>query len=405
MLFIISWRNIWRNKKRTLVLISAVTVGVWSMLFLGSLMRGMQAQLVRNATSFFTGHIQIHKKGYREDPVVENSIESPESIIPVLKENLPPGSHWAERVKVPGMASNAYGASGVIIVGIDPGREKAVSSLQILIRNGEYLRPGDTRGIIVGHALAEDFKTRIGKKIVLTAQDLNGNIASRAFRIRGIFYADTETQEKTFVFIPLRAAQEMLKMGNEISEIAILLPDYKRAHGVTGTLKRLIPRYEIHTWKELLPVTVAMLKMYDFFIWIWYIVAFIAMAFGILNTTIISIMERTREFNLMQALGMKPGWIIGGILIESAFILSIGMLSGNVTGLLSSSYLDKVGLDLSIFSRGAQFFGLPRIIYPSLLPKDIVIANIIVFVLGTIVNIYPAWRITRLNIVKALSRV
>jgi len=365
----------------------------------------MQTQLVKNATSFFTGHIQIHKKGYREDPSVENSIKTPSSIIPILERELPQGAHWTFRVKVPGMASNAYRASGVIIVGIDPENEKGVSSLPILIRKGTYLETDDTRGIIIGHALAREFKTRIGKKIVLTAQDLKGDIASRAFRIRGIFHADTETQEKTYVFISIKAAQDMLKMGEGISEISIRLPDYKMAEIAKSHLKGIIPenRYEIFTWKELLPITVAMLKMYDFFIWIWYIVAFIAMAFGIVNTTVISIMERTREFNLMQALGMKPKWIIGGILLESAFILVIGMLSGNITGFLSSSYLHRIGLDLSIFSRGARFFGLPRIIYPALLLRDIIIANFIVFFLGTMVNIYPAWRITRLNIIKGLS--
>ncbi|MBW1996471.1 MAG: ABC transporter permease, partial [Deltaproteobacteria bacterium] len=284
----LAWRNIWRNPRRTWVIMTAVIIGVWSMICLGALMRGIVDQMIRNGISTLTGHIQVHLKGYREDPVVENSIGDPKGVLALLRGRIPRSARWTVRVRVNAVATNARHSSGVTLVGILPEREANMSFIYGAVTEGRYLRTGDRNGIIIGKALAEKFDTGLGKKLVLMCQDGRGEIASKAFRIVGVFRAEMEATEEQYVFVDLPAAQHMLKMGEGISEISIFLPDRKKVHRVAGSLKDVLDpsTYDVHTWEELLPMVSAIQKLYEWFIFIWYLVVFFAMAFGIVNTTL-----------------------------------------------------------------------------------------------------------------------
>jgi ABC-type lipoprotein release transport system permease subunit len=240
--------------------------------------------------------------------------------------------------------------------------------------------------------------------MVLMSQDASGEIASRSFRIVGVFRAEMEGTEKQFAFVTRAAAQEMLKLGDGISEVCIVLPDHDAAEHVAGALKAALPTpYEIHTWRQLLPIVDAMLKILNGFLWIWYLGVFIAMGFGIVNTTLMAVFERMREFGLLKALGMKPWWIIRDVLTESLLLLIMGMLMGNVLGFLTSWVLAG-GIDLSALAAGTEFMGMPRVIYPVISFEDVVLANFVVFALGLLVSVYPAVRAARFTPVEALAR-
>jgi ABC-type lipoprotein release transport system permease subunit len=404
MFFQLGWRNIWRNRRRTVVILIAVIIGVWSMIFLGALMRGIADQFVRNSIKTLTGHIQIHHPGYRDDPVVENSMTDPSEVEAALTKFLPDGSQWAPRVRVNAVATNARHSTGVTMVGIDPPREAAISFIGNAVTEGRYLNSDDPYGIVVGKALVDKFETQLGYKLVLMSQDTEGEIASRSFRIIGIYRAEMEATEKQFVFVTISAAQEMLKLQDGISEIAILLPVHGEAEQVAGVLRAKLPatRYEVHTWQELQPMVTAILKMYDFFIYIWFLVVFIAMGFGIVNTTLMAVFERIREFGLFKALGMKPRWIIQEVIIESFFLLILGMIIGNALGFLSVLALSVHGIDLSALAAGTEYWGMSRIIYPSIIGQDVIMANLVVFFLGLVVSLYPAMKAARFTPVEAL---
>jgi ABC-type lipoprotein release transport system permease subunit len=405
MYFVMAWRNIWRNRRRTGVILTAVVIGVWSMISLSALMRGVGDRLLKNNISTLTGHIQIHKEGYRNDPVIENSIENPSEVDAVLKKNLPDGTRWAPRIRVSAVASNARHSSGVVLLGIQPEREKDTSFIGNAVFEGKYLNEGDSHGILVGKALAEKFDTSVGKKLVLMSQDTGKEISSRAFRVAGIYRAEMESTEKQFVFVSMESAKTMLRMGDGISEISILFPREGDTHPAAATLKKNLgeKELEVMTWDELLPLTVAILKMYDWFIFLWFLVIFIAMAFGVVNTTLMAVFERMREFGLLKALGMKPGRIIGEVLTESSIILILGIAIGNLTGYLTIFALKGKGIDLSALSSGLEFIGLPRIIYPVYVPGDAVVANCVVFFLGLLVSLYPAVKASRISPVEAMA--
>jgi ABC-type lipoprotein release transport system permease subunit len=384
--------------------LTAVVIGVWSMIFLGALMRGVADQFVLNGIKTLTGHIQVHHPGYRDDPVVENSMTEPLGVEAALAELLPHGSRWTPRVRVNAVVSNARHSTGVTLVGIDPPREAAVSFIGGAVTEGRYLNSDDPYGIVVGQALVDKFETTLDRKLVLMSQDTEGEIASRAFRIIGIYRAEMEATEKQFIFITMSAAQDVLKLQDGISEIAILLPVHEAADQVAGALRTELPaaEYEVNTWQEILPMVTAILKIYDFFIYIWFLVVFIAMAFGIVNTTLMAVFERIREFGLLKALGMKPRWIIQEVIIESICLLILGMIIGNAAGFLSVLALSANGINLSSFAAGTEYWGMSRVIYPAILGQDVIVANLVVFILGLLVSLYPAVKAARFTPVEAL---
>ena len=211
--------------------------------------------------------------------------------------------------------------------------------------------------------------------------------------------------EKEFVFVTLPAAQQMLKIDKGISEISIILPDQQDNRRTASALKDEFfdDTYEINTWRELLPILNAYLKLSDGFMLIWYLVVFIAMGFGIVNTTLMAVFERMREFGLLKALGMKPWWIIREVLLESVLLLLMGMAIGNILSFLSISALSGSGIDLSSLAAGAEYVGISRILYPAIYVRDVVIANLVVFVLGLVVSTYPAAKAGRFTPVEALA--
>ena len=405
MQFQLGWRNIWRNPRRTLVILTAVVIGVWSMVFLGAMMRGIADQLLKNGISTLTGHIQVHAEGFRDDPVIQNSIGDPEKIRLALDRVLPKGAFWTERIRVNGIASNARHATGITLLGINPKKEAQVSFIGKAVTEGRYLEPDDEYGILVGKALLEDFDTKIGRRIVLMSRDTEGEVASRAFRIQGIFDAEMEATEKQFVFVTMKAARDLLAFKKGVSEVAVLLPKHGQTLGVAHNLSAELQTatLSISTWQELLPMVRVILRLYDSFILIWFIVVFIAMAFGIVNTLLMAVFERIREFGLLKALGMKPGGIIRGVLTESFLLLVLGTAAGNALGIISIFLLSKNGIDLSALAAGLEYVGLPRVIFPEVKALDFLYANSVVLVLGLGVSLYPALKAAGFTPVEALA--
>ncbi|WP_299981311.1 FtsX-like permease family protein [Desulfobacula sp.] len=410
MYIILAWRNIWRNPRRTIVILLAVIIGVWSMIFLGALMRGMETEMVRNSISTLTGSIQIHHRDYRNDPVVENSMDGIDKLDQALSTILGQDALWAKRIRVNAIASNARHTGGVTLVGIEPEKEAKISFIGKAMVSGRFLLAEDKNKIIVGKAFLKKFNTKIGNKLILMSQDTQNEIASKAFRIVGIFSAESQAVEKQFVFVPISQASKMLKMGNSISEVSIMLPRLDiTGKKETRAAKKLIAAinddtFVIETWQQLLPMIKAYLKMSGFFLYIWYFVVFVAMGFGIVNTTLMAIFERMREFGLMKALGMRPFQIIKGVVTETFFLLVLGILAGNILGFLSVAAIARNGIDLSALAAGAEMWGIPRKLYPEIWAQDVAVAGLVVLVLGLLVSLYPAFKAARFTPTQAMRK-
>jgi ABC-type lipoprotein release transport system permease subunit len=292
-------------------------------------------------------------------------------------------------------------------VGIDPGQEKGVSFIGNGVLDGRMISKDDKNVIVVGQALLEKFETRIGHKLILMSQDCQNEIVSKAYKIVGVFRAKLASTEKQFVFVSKSSVQNMLGMENGVSEISIVLADHEKTGRVAESISTALngSDLEIYTWKDLLPMLKSYMEIFDGFIVLWFLVVFVAMAFGIVNTMLMAVYERMREFGLLKALGMKPALILRSVLIESGIILAIGAFTGNLLAIGLVMIMAVTGIDLSALASGLEYVGVSSIIYPELVWKDVFLANGVVMVLGLAVSIYPAVKASRITPVEAMTHV
>ncbi|WP_022665900.1 ABC transporter permease [Desulfospira joergensenii] len=405
----LAWRNVWRNPKRTGIILTAVIIGAWTMLAFTALSRGMMVSTLENALNTLTGHIQIQNPAFRDDPVVENRISNPAPVADLLNHDLPAGSRWAFRIQVDGVASNARNSEGITIVGIVPEKEPGLSFYGNSIAQGRLLDPGDDRGIVVGEALLDSFETKIGRKLVLMTQGADRETASRAYKIRGTFRTEMEATEKKYVFISLAAARKLLGIGDGVTSACIRLPDRnpldRAALGQAAqALTKDLPKdLTVLTWIEMLPLLKGYLDMFDRFMLLWYLVVFTAMAFGLVNTMLMAVLERTREFGLLKALGLTPVRIVRNVLLECLVLLVIGLAAGNVLGFLTIRLLSG-GIDMSFMAQGSEFFGMGRLVIPFFTVRDLLSVNAVIMGLGILVCLYPAARAGQITPVEAMAR-
>jgi ABC-type lipoprotein release transport system permease subunit len=402
LLTVLAWRNLWRYPRRTIIILFAIAIGVWSMLSLAAFMRGMMEQYVNNAIGNLVAHIQIHAPSYRDDPVIEHSMPPPtEPLLKVLNEADIKG--WAARVRVPAVVSSERESIGVTLVGIDPVQEQGLSFIADAVTEGRILASIDDKGIILGRKLVERLETRLGKRVVLMSQNDSHDIAERGFRIVGVYDTKMEETETQFVFVSRQRLQKMLGMQDNISELAVLGYDRDNLETVVQKLRAAAPEQDVQDWQTLNPLVMVIVNVFEGFLLIWYLVVFIAVAFGLVNTLLMAIFERTREMGLFQALGMKPRWIVGQVLFESLFLLSMGLIIGNVMS-FATLLLTAEGLDFSSYAAGYEMAGLSSLIYPVLSLSDVVISNVLIIGLGLVASFYPAWRASRYVPVEAITR-
>ncbi|MCP4289267.1 MAG: ABC transporter permease [Gammaproteobacteria bacterium] len=400
---LLAWRNLWRNHRRTLIMLTAVSVGVWAMIFMTALMRGMVNEMIRDAVTSLPGHVQIHHPQYRDDPSVVNGLVPPDGNLLTLLDG-PDVVAWASRVRVPAVVSSERESRGVTLLGIDPASEKAISFVAQDMAEGRFLRDGADSGIIIGRELADKLETGIGKRIVLMSQDPGNEIADRGFRVVGLFESKTRSLEEGFVFIGKETSQKLLRIGNQVHEIAVTGTGFRDVDPLYRKIAAAAPDLSVLPWYELDSYLGTMLGVMDGFVLVWIVVVFLALSFGLVNTLVMAVFERVREIGLMLALGMKPMVILGQIIVESLLMLLIGLLIGNLLAWLTVVPLQD-GIDVSIVAEGMEMFGASAVLYPELLLNDVIMANLIVIVLGFFASLSPAWRASRYQPIEAITKV
>jgi ABC-type lipoprotein release transport system permease subunit len=403
-LMTLSWRNLWRNYRRTLIMLLAITVGVWAMIFMTALLRGMVDNMVRTGISVLPGHVQIHAKAYRDDPSVTHSLPAPEQALLAIL-NSQDVVAWTGRIKVPAMVSSEQDNRGVTLLGVDPAGELAMGFDPADISEGRFLDGADDRGVVIGKKLMERLETRLGKRVVVMSQDPENAIADRGFRVVGVFTADLESREESVVYAGRDVIQAMLGVDTDISEIAILGHDYRTPQALTASIRNTVPAdREVLSWLELDPYLSTMMRVMDGFVLVWMVVIFLALSFGLVNTLMMAVFERVRDIGLMRALGMRPSGIVYQILVESLLLLMLGLLAGNLLALGTIAWL-KDGIDVSAVAKGMEMMGAASVMYPVLQWSDLVLANVVVIVLGIITSLLPAWRASQYRPVEALGRI
>lgn len=400
--FLLAWRNLWRHKRRTIIMLLAIMIGVWMMLITAAFATGMIGQQLDDAVKNLTGHIQIHHPKFRDDPVITHSMNFSDQALE-QRMQVTGIDHWGRRVRLPAIVNSERDSAGVILVGVEPEKERGLSFIPESIIHGRYLDDANDPGIIIGAKLAEKLETSIGKRIVLMSQGSDNNLADRGYRIVGLYRSEITANELAYAFTGLHTAQAMLRMENEISEVVAVIKDQEQLESITQELSSRFPVYEVVSWKTILSLMVASIAIYDSYMIIWYLIVFIAMSFGIVNTILISVYERTRELGLFQALGMQPKDIIVHILMEAMTLLFVGLAIGNILIIITLIYFSS-GVDLSAFSKGMDAWQLSSVIYLSVDAKDFLTVNFLVLILGLITSLYPAQRAAKMQPIEAITR-
>ncbi len=398
----LGWRNLWRHPRRTLIILFAITLGVWFMVISAAMMIGLIEQQLNDTIFNLTGHAQIHHPKFRDDPAVEHSMPLPNK---KLLETLDGGevTQWSARVRLPAIVMSERESRGVTLVGIDPTREIGLSFIGNPVVEGRSLESIEDNGIVIGQRMAEKLETRIGKRIVIMLQDKTSEVADRGFRIVGLFKAELEATETAYVFTGLSTAQTLVGMANEISEISLVTRSREKLDPLVARLRKATPQFESLSWQELEPLVVTAMAVYENFIFIWYLIIFVAMAFGLTNTMLMAVFERTREIGLLQALGMRPRFIVGQVMLESLILLFLGVLLGNLIGWLTTDIILRDGVDLSAFARGTEQFKIGSTMYFIWRLEDLLTIDVLVIVLGLLASLYPAVKAARYVPVEAIA--
>jgi ABC-type lipoprotein release transport system permease subunit len=324
-----AWRNIRRNLRRTLITLCAISFGLAAVIVFFGFTDGFHSQWVENTVKAYSGHIVIHSAGYRDDPEISNAIDGVDSVIQRISEE-EALSTYTTRVEIPGLASTAENSAAVFIRGIDTVRETGITGLDERVIEGEYLTRGVRGGLLLGHRLAKRLNAGIGDKVVLMIQAADGSLGAELFRLSGIFRMGSIDIDATQAVITIEDAQGIAVLGERVTGVAIIVDTPADVFPAEERLKKdLEPLgYEVFPWQEVMPALSEMIDLDNVFMYVILVIVLVVVSLGILNTMLMSIMERTREFGVMMALGTKPKHMVGLVMLESLLLGVIGSVMG-----------------------------------------------------------------------------
>jgi len=401
LLFPLAWRNLWRNPRRTIITLIVVAAGLYSILVFAAIMTAWAKSSRDTTLDLITGSGQFHATGYLSDPSIDHSMPPPDTAL-TRDLNRPEISAWAERVMVPAVVQSEYRTLPLTLAGVDPAKERLLSIIPKDMAEGAYLGTSDGYDIVLGRHFAERLKTRVGKRVIILATATDGSLSEQSYTVVGLFGGNQQVED-AYAFVGIKSAQKMLGLGDNISEISFKLVDDTTRAQVISDLRSAAPSLDIEPWTKLSPLAAAMDQFMTGFVYVWLWVMFVFMAIGIVNTQLMAVFERSREFGLLQALGMRPRHILMQVVIESGLMVGVGVLIGFVASVLTVLAFAG-GIDLGFLARGAEYFGGGRVLYPDLSPVQFIELSLTVWVLGIIVGLWPAQRATHARAADAMRQ-
>jgi ABC-type lipoprotein release transport system permease subunit len=403
----IAWRNIHRNLRRTLITLAAIASGLAAIIVFFGFSDGFHAQWVENSVRVYNGHVMIYADNYRKNRNLNRSIRD-HALMDETLSGIKSLEVYAPRIHVHGLASTAEGSKSVMIRGIDIGKEARITGLDRRIIEGGYLDHESSRGILLGYKLAKRLNAGIGDKIVLMIQASDGSMGAELFRLKGIFKLGAIDLDALLAIVTLEDAQDLAVMPGKVTELVLILDRPENVLPVTRELDRELGSrgYEVLSWDKVMPHSKEVIDLSTIFMYLVLVIILIVVALGILNTMLMSIMERTREFGIMMALGTRPLQVVGLVLLESLFLGLFGVLIGVGSGLGINWMFAVNGVDLSAWSGAMDLVAtLNPVIYPQTNPGNVVLSALATFAMTLAVSVYPAVKASRLKPVEAMHFV
>lgn len=403
MIFSMAWRNIWRNKARSIVIMVSVAIGLLAGISVLALYKGMMKSRVRTVIDTETGHLQIHNVQFKKDYAPQFVIDSFDMVISTIR-SMPSVKIAAGRTIVQGMLAATSGSAGVQINGVIPGLEGKLSRLNEKIITGRGLEGVKKNQIIIGKKLADKMKLKQGSKLVLTFTDSSENLISAAFRVVGIYQSENAPLDELNVYVTAVDLNQLLQI-NGYHEIGVLLQNDFDVGSIEKQLQDRFPFLLVESWQKLSPETDLMVKTVDTYSYIIMMIILVALAFGILNTMLMSVLERIREIGMMVALGTSRLRIFLLVLMETVFLTLAGTPLGFGIGYLLVNHYERYGLDLSGMGKEMMAsFGFSTMVYPSFPWEKLPGVTIMVITTALVSCLLPALKALKLRPAEALAR-
>ena len=408
----IAWRNLWRRTRRTLLTVLTVALGLALLLISVGLGDGAHRQMIDSAVRLGSGHLIIQQAGYLESSEVGQVLSGPQlaEVEEWVEKNRTrfPIRQRLPRVFASGLASSADGATGVRIIGIVPVLEQEVSIFHEKIVGGSFLDPEDSNSAVIGEGIARKLEVKLGEKVVLMAQAANSpEIQSQLVRVSGIMRTGMDQYDQMLVLIPMKTAQELLHLGESVHQVAVFLDRADSAESLALLGKQDLANLEILAWSEALPELRDFIRIDDGGNYVFLIFLFILIAFTVMNTLLMSVLERSREFALLDALGLTPSRRFAMIFVEALFVAIFSVALGFVVGYSGHLYLHVYGLPMDIFYSGEISVAgvtMDPVMYSELSLKRILGSLALIVLLILVLSLVPALRAARTGNVHLLGR-
>lgn len=405
---LICWRNLWRHRRRSLIVISSVAIGIFAMMLSMGLLNGVYYQAIDNNINVALGHISVQTKGFRDSMTLRNSFIPDETLKRVLTSEGGTIKGYAPRLKMQGMLNSSESSKGVFIVGVDPVHEKNVSNITSYITgtdSGAFLPDAECNQICISRAVAERLDVVPGDTIVVMVQDKNDEMVGVGMTVSGLFQTPIDSIDQFTSYVGIKRLQEMTGVGGRLSEINIVLNDRDRVDETKAVIIRAMrnPSLVALSWKEMAPYLVSSITVLDAMMYVSFGIIFITIVFSIANTLIMAIMERFHEIGVMKAIGTKPSWIFSMILFESINLGMIGLGAGIVFSWLAIGILSKIGINFSFQLETFRAFGSGTVIYPMIRWSDVLAAAVIVMLTTVLAALYPARKGARIEPLEAIT--
>jgi putative ABC transport system permease protein len=402
-----AWRNIWRNTRRTILTIGAIGFASLLLVFMLSFQFGSYETMINTSVKIQTGHLQIQAREYQEKKNIRLVVPHPAKVAKILK-TIPAIAAYTYRGRAFSLISSQERTYGIAVTGIDPEREADVSRLKSLIREGDFLTAADTDQALIGRLLAKNLRVRLGDELTVLGQGRDGSIAATVVRVKGIFSSGISEFDRAAIHIPLKTFQEVYAMQGAVHEVVVIADSLRSIAALKTRVEAGLASLNLKNpltvldWDELMPGLRQSIEMDLISGLIFYLLLVLVVAFSILNTFMMAIFERTREFGVLMAIGTTPGRLTKVLLIESMTMTFIGIGAGIVAGSLVTLYFQVHGIDFSGASELLSQFGISGRMYPKLSWLSALSGPLAVLIITFLAALYPALKVRRLQPVEAM---
>jgi len=400
----ISWRNIWRNKLRSLVVIISIVFGLLGGIIIIAMSYGLNEERMNNAVDTYLSHIQIHNNLFSEDYNIKHTINNLDVIEKAINEDERVVS-YSKRIVLNGMLSNSNGSYGIQVKGIDPDEEIKVTNTYEKIIDGEYFKSKRDNTILVGKKLADKLNLKLKSKVVITFQDENYELTSLLYRVEGIFRSGNSRYDEMNVFVKNKSITKNLPGFNGYHEMPILLSDIELRGKVKKDLIPISSDNIVEGWDDISKELAYANEMLSAVLYIFMMIILSGLSFGVINTMLMAILERRKEIGMLMSIGMNRYKIFMMISFETIFLSLIALPFGLITSYLIVEYYSVVGIDLSVVEAGLENFGVGTRLYFKVPNEEYFYVSLMVFFISIFSSIFPSIRALKINPVEATKTI